>query len=115
MIEIVREYVVKEQFRGQFELAFGPGGSWSEVFARAPGFRGTTLLRDEKNPRRYLAIDLWGSEAHRAQCLIDEESEYVTLEASFADWSESMVELGTFRVLAEGTVRPRGRGRRGRD
>ena len=50
MIEIVWEYVVKEEARGQFELAYGPGGAWSKLFARCPGFRGTTLLRDTKNP-----------------------------------------------------------------
>jgi heme-degrading monooxygenase HmoA len=112
MIEIILEHEVKNQYRGQFELAFGPGGLWSEMFAHAPGFRGTTLLRDEKNPRRYLTIDLWDSETQRTQWLIENESEFAALQASFTDWSESKVELGIFRMLAEGTVRPRGSGRR---
>jgi hypothetical protein len=36
MIEIVWEFVVKEEARGQFELAYGPGGAWSKLFARWP-------------------------------------------------------------------------------
>ncbi len=60
MVEIVWEFVVKEEARGQFELAYGPGGAWSKLFARYPGFRGTTLLRDTENPRRYLTIDFRG-------------------------------------------------------
>ena len=49
MVEIVWEFVVKEEARGQFELAYGPGGAWSKLFARCPGFRGTTLLRDKES------------------------------------------------------------------
>jgi hypothetical protein len=114
MIEIVWEFVVKEEVRGQFELAYGPGGAWSKLFARCPGFRGTTLLRDTKNPRRYLTIDLWDTLAQREQILAESKAEYVNLEAAFADWTESRTEVGIFRVQAEATVYPRGRARRSR-
>ena len=109
MIEVVCEFVVKDEARGQFELAYGPGGAWSKLFARCPGFRGTTLLRDAKNPRRYLAIDFWETEAQREQALAEREAEYSDLDTAFADWTESRTEVGVFRVLAEATVHPRGR------
>ena len=112
MIEIVWEFVVKEEARGQFELAYGPGGAWSKLFARCPGFRGTTLLRDTKNPRRYLTIDLWDTGVQREQMLAERKAEYSNLDAAFADWTESRTEVGIFRVLAEATVHPRGRARR---
>jgi len=96
MVEIVWEFVVKEEARGQFELAYGPGGAWSRLFARSPGFRGTTLLRDTKNPRR-------------EQALAEGQAGYSNLDAAFADWTESRTEVGVFRVLAEATVRPLGR------
>ena len=109
MIEIVWEFIVKEEARGQFELAYGPGGAWSKLFAWYPGFRGTTLLRDTKNPRRYLTIDFWDTLAQREQMLAERKTEYSDLDAAFADWTESKSEVGIFRVLAEATVRPRGR------
>ena len=112
MIEIVWEFVVKEEARGQFELAYGPGGAWNKLFARCPGFRGTTLLRDTKNPRRYLTIDFWDTLAQREQMLTERKAEYSNLDAAFADWTESKAEVGIFRVLAEATVHPRGRARR---
>jgi len=112
MIEIVWEFVVKEEARGQFELAYGPGGAWSKLFARCPGFRGTTLLRDTKNPRRYLTIAFWDTVAQREQMLAERKAEYSNLDAAFADWTESRTEVGIFRVLAEATVHPRGRARR---
>jgi heme-degrading monooxygenase HmoA len=114
MVEIVREYVVKEKARGQFELAYGPGGAWSRLFARRPGFRGTTVLRDTKNPRRYLTIDLWETETYMEQALAQDEAEYSGLEATLEKWTESRTEVGVFRVLAEATVRPRGKAGRSR-
>jgi len=109
MIEFVCEFVVKEEARGQFELAYGPGGAWSKLFARCPGFRGTTVLRDTENLRRYLTIDIWDTLAQREQMLAEHKAEYSDLEAAFADWTESRTEVGIFRVLAEATVHPRGR------
>jgi heme-degrading monooxygenase HmoA len=109
MVEIVCEFLVKEEARGQFELAYGPGGAWSKLFARCPGFRGTTLLRDTKDPRRHLTIDLWETAAQREQALAERQTEYADLEAAFGEWTESKTEVGIFRVLAEATVRPRGR------
>ena len=112
MIEIVREFVVKEEARGQFELAYGPGGAWSKLYAQCPGFRGITVLRDTKNPRRYLTIDLWETEAQREQALAESKVNYSDLEAVFGEWIESRTEVGIFSVRAEATVRPRGRARR---
>ena len=112
MIEIVWEFVVKEEARGQFELAYGPGGAWSKLFAGCPGFRGITLLRDTNDPRRYLTIDFWDTGAQREQMLAERKDEYAKLAAAIGDWTESKAEVGSFRVLAEGTVRPGGRARR---
>ena len=93
-------------------MAYGPGGAWSKLFARCPGFRGITVLRDTKNPRRYLRIDLWETEAQREQALDESKVEYSDLEAAFGEWTESRTEVGIFSVRAEATVRPRGRARR---
>jgi heme-degrading monooxygenase HmoA len=109
MIEFVYECVVNEEARGLFELAYGPGGAWSALFGDSPGFRGTTLLRDAEQPRRYLAIEIWDTAADREEALAEGAAEYAALGATLAEWTESRRELGIFRVLAEGTVRPRGR------
>ncbi len=114
MIEFVWEYVVKEAARGQFELTFGPGGAWSKLYAHRPGFRGLTLLRDTRDPRRYLVIEVWDAPDQREQALAASAGAAAELEAGLAEWSASRRELGVFRVQAEAVVRPRGRGRRGR-
>ena len=112
MIEIICEFVVNEEARGQFELAYGPGGAWGKLFAPCLGFRGTTLLRDTENPRRYLAVDLWDTLAQRDKALAERPAEYADLDAAFADWTESRIEVGVFRVQAEATVHPSSRARR---
>ena len=109
MIEFITEFVVKGEARGQCELAFGPGGAWSKLFSRCPGFRGTTLLRDTKNPLRFLAIEIWDTEPHREQALAESPVEYAELEATFGAWLDSRTEIGVFSMRAEATVRPRGK------
>lgn len=116
MIEIIKQFVVRDDARGQFELTFGPGGAWSGLFARCPGFRGTTVLRDTADPRRYLTIELWDSAADREKVLRARGKEHSALDASLGSWVESSGEVGVFRMMLEATVRPLGKGgpRRGR-
>ena len=109
MIEIIWEFVVREEARVQFELAYGPGGAWSNLVARSPGFRGATLLRDTKNARRYLRIGLWDSAARQEQIPAEHTAEDSSPDMILEDLIESKTEVGTFRVMAEATVQPRGR------
>jgi hypothetical protein len=108
MIQFIWEFVVKEAAQGQFELTFGPGGAWSNLCARSQGFRGAMLLRDTHNPRRYLVVELWDTQDQRDRMLIERQGDYSQLEASFDDWTVSRTEVGTFRVMADATVRPHG-------
>lgn len=112
MIEIIWDFLIKDESKGRFELAFGPGGAWDNLLGGCPGFRGITLLRGTENPRQYLMIELWDSEVHREQMLVDYRTEYANLDADISRWIESKTDMGTFRVMAESTVRPRGKSRR---
>ncbi len=106
MVQVIREFVIREEARGPFELAFGPGGAWGRLFARSTGFGGITLLRDVKNPRRYLMVESWGTEAQRERALTERREDYAQLEAALAEWAESRVEWGVFRMLPQAAVRP---------
>ena len=98
----------------RFELVYGPAGPWSKLFSRCPGFRGTTILRDTRNPRRFLTIDLWDNEVQMEQALVEYKIEYSDMMDTFGEWTESMTEVGVFSVLAEATVRPLSRARQNR-
>lgn len=114
MVQIVREFIVREEALDQFRLAYGPGGAWSRLVSKRPGFRGTTLLRDTVNPHRYLTIDFWDTEDQWEQTLAVCRTEYANIDAAFAEWTEAETKVGTFRVLVEATVRARSRARRGK-
>ncbi len=115
MIEIVWEFIVKQEAQGQFELLYGPGGAWGRLFDQSPGFRGTTLLSDIHHPRRYLIFDLWDTEVQREQALTENAEEYAKLNADLEDWIESRSQIGIFRMRAEATVRPRAKPTNRRD
>jgi heme-degrading monooxygenase HmoA len=89
MIQVVWQYLVKEEARAKFELAYGPGGAWSDLFSTSPGFRGAALLRDTSDPRKYLTFDSWDSEADRQAMLAEHQDEYAALDAAFKEWTES--------------------------
>ena len=91
---------------GRFERAYGPAGAWSQSFGRYPGFRGTTLLRDARRPRRYLTIDLWDTRGQREQMLTLGRAAYSELDTACGDWTESEADLGIFEVVAETTTCP---------
>jgi heme-degrading monooxygenase HmoA len=114
MIQIVWQYEVKEENRGTFELAYGPGGAWSILFARAPGYRGTALLRDTESPGKYLTIDAWDTEQHQREFLSQHREEYEAVDAGIAQLIDSESRVGAFNLLAEATVRPAPRQARGR-
>jgi heme-degrading monooxygenase HmoA len=114
MIQIVWQYEIKDESRGKFELAYGPGGAWSTLFARAPGYRGTALLRDVENPRKYLTIDAWDTEEHHQDFLSQHRDEYAAMDAGFSQLVDSEAKIGAYMLLAEATVRPAPTSRRGR-
>jgi heme-degrading monooxygenase HmoA len=57
------EFLVRPGREAEFELHYGPAGSWVQLFRTASGYLDTVLLRDLANPCRYLTIDRWESEA----------------------------------------------------
>lgn len=61
------EFDVAPSRIAEFEQHYGPHGTWVRLFEKAPGYLGTTLLRDRARPQRYVTIDSWESiEAYRA-------------------------------------------------
>ena len=109
MIEIVWEFVVHKEHRAQFELTYGPGGAWSGLFAGSGGFRGITVLRDARDPRRYLTIEVWDTEAQRQQALAQQKTAHAQLEVDLGAWVDSRSELGVYNMLGQAAVRPRGK------
>jgi heme-degrading monooxygenase HmoA len=105
MIQIVWEFIVKEATVDRFLRAYGPDGAWSRLFQEYPGFLGTTLLRDEENPRRFLTIDIWETGSQHKRMLTHAKAQYSDLDEALADLTESEDEIGIFETLPNVSVR----------
>ena len=57
------EFQVKPGLEAEFELHYGPGGTWAQLFHGSPDFIETLLLKDKAVPGRYITVDHWRSEA----------------------------------------------------
>lgn len=62
MLVLVWEYMVRPDQLEEFESLYRPDGPWVELFRRGPGFISTTLMRDLRDPLRYMIADRWTSE-----------------------------------------------------
>jgi len=62
MFIVVWEYAVKPDRIEDFESFYRPDGPWTRLFHKYPGFVSTTLMKDLRNPRRYVVADRWTSE-----------------------------------------------------
>jgi heme-degrading monooxygenase HmoA len=62
MFVVVWQFEIAEVKISAFEAAYGPEGSWAQLFRSSPNYLGTELLRDAYVPGSYLTIDRWKSE-----------------------------------------------------
>jgi heme-degrading monooxygenase HmoA len=92
----VWEFTVDDARRAEFELHYAPRGTWAGLFARAPGFLGTQLLRDEAVPGRYLTVDRWRSAEDYRQFRARFGAEYAALDQRCAALTREERSLGSY-------------------
>src|SRR5262245_35723131 len=59
----VWEFRVRADRLADFTRTYGPSGEWVALFRRSPAYLRTELLRDERDPQRFLTVDHWRSRA----------------------------------------------------
>lgn len=69
MIAVVWQYDVKSGQEREFEEFFGADGEWTASNRHTRSYLGTSFLRDQNRPLRYLLIEYWSEmvvyEQHR--------------------------------------------------
>lgn len=81
LYHIVWSFEVKPGSIEAFERAYGPAGDWARLFRKAPGYKGTELLKDVDTPGRYLTIDRWTSREDFWRLREAFRAEYMALDA----------------------------------
>jgi len=99
MLVIVWEYVVKPDRIEDFESFYRADGDWAELFRGDPGFVSTTLMRDLRDPHRYMVADRWTDEALYEEFKRTHAAEYDALDRRCRRMLERETELGRFDFL----------------
>lgn len=99
MLVIVWEFRVKAERVEDFESLYREDGAWAELFRESPGFISTTLMRDLRNPMRFLVADRWTSEELFEDFKRTHGARYDALDERCRRLTEQEVEVGRFDFL----------------
>jgi hypothetical protein len=93
------QFEVKQGEQEEFQKIYGADGEWSALSRRSRSFLGSSFLRDQVDPQRYLLIEYWSEmvvyERHQA----DFTDELESLEARRTELCLSVTPLGVFTAL----------------
>jgi len=98
MFVVVWQFEVAEDKIAGFEAAYGPAGSWAQLFGKSPQYMGTELLRDAYVPGRYLTVDRWASEDDFRAFRKEHDREYETLDRACDDLTARETRVGAYVV-----------------
>jgi heme-degrading monooxygenase HmoA len=59
MLHIVWEFYARPERIRDFERRYAGDGDWAQLFRNSPDYQETLLVRDMKDPSRFLVVDVW--------------------------------------------------------
>ncbi len=98
MFVVVWQFEIAEEKIAAFEAAYGPDGSWAQLFRTSPNYQGTELLRDAYIPGSYLTIDRWAGEADFRTFRKQHDKEYETLDRASDALTAKETRIGAYTV-----------------
>ena len=93
------EYLVAPDHIDAFKRAYGPSGSWIQLFRRAPGYIRTELHQDRSHPGRFVTIDYWESPAAWEAFRSRFGDEFEVLDAKCEAFTTREREIGRFEPV----------------
>jgi len=98
MFVVVWQFEIAEEKIAAFEAAYGPVGTWAQLFRTSPDYLGTELLRDAYIPGLYLTVDRWASEDAFRAFRKDHDADYETLDRSCDALTSRETRIGAYVV-----------------
>ena len=98
MFVVVWQFEIAEKSIPAFEAAYGPEGSWAQLFRTSAKYLGTELLRDNYVPGCYLTIDRWASEEDFRAFRKGHDNEYEALDRSCDALTSRETRIGAYTV-----------------
>jgi quinol monooxygenase YgiN len=100
-IEVLWEYIVRDEYLDQFIEMYSPNGSWSKLFSKHPGFIRTELIQDSSNPNRFVTIDHWVSLSTYANMKHRSRNEYKSIDEHCEVFTVDETYIGIFEILSD--------------
>jgi hypothetical protein len=98
-MQIVWEFIVREESVEEFQAAYGPKGSWVKLFEQAEGYLGTVLLLSDQASNKFLTIDRWRDVMSYKDFRQKYANEYAELDAQLDGLTISETRIGAFEEL----------------
>jgi hypothetical protein len=98
MFVVVWQFEIAEENTATFEAAYGPHGSWAQLFRTSSDYLGTELLRDAYVPLTYLTIDRWASESAFRTFRKDHDAAYEALDRTCDALTSREIRIGAYTV-----------------
>jgi quinol monooxygenase YgiN len=99
MIAVMWRFDVKEGREKEFERLYGADGEWTALNRQTRSYLGSSFLRDQNEPFRYLLVEYWSEmlvyEQHRASRLAGIE----TFEQLRAELVNTVEPVGIYTAL----------------
>lgn len=99
MIAIVWQFDIRAGREAEFEQFYGADGEWTAVNRRSRSYLGSSFLRDQSRPSRYLVVEYWSEmivyERHKAS----KKQQITNLDARRHELVASTEPLGVFSAL----------------
>jgi heme-degrading monooxygenase HmoA len=96
---IVWEFRVRIGKTQKFERVYGPDGAWAKFFRSGKGYIRTELIRELKEGRRYLTIDVWTSAEAYSRFKKENRVEYQAIDEKCASLTQDERKIGEFRGI----------------
>ena len=99
MLVVVWEYRARPDRAEEFESYYRPDGPWADLFRASPAFVSTTLMRDLRDPLRFMVADRWTSETLYEEFKREHADRYHALSERGRRLYDREVEVGRFDFL----------------
>jgi len=98
-IQVVWEYIVKEEETGNFISVYSSDGEWAQLFKNFPGYIKTELMRDTSNTQRFISIDYWASLDAYLSMQQESKADYNLLDGKCQSYTAKENKIGVFQNM----------------
>jgi quinol monooxygenase YgiN len=99
MIAIMWQFDVKQGREKEFEQLYGVDGDWTQINRQTRSYLGSSFLRDQSLPSRYIVVEYWSEMLVYEQHRVYRSDAVASLEQRSATLVESTQPLGVFTAL----------------